>query len=333
LSLGGPELQLGVARRAQFHEVFLAAIEQFHPGHHLRVAAIERLREAQDGRQRAHGVPLLRAESAERGVRPRRRRLAMIARDRRDDFRLLRLETPEIAVLDQIVRVFVMPGVTDVRADIVEQRGEVEPLPLAIGQPMDAARLIEDRQREPRDLVRVLGPVTAALGQLDDAAAPHVRVLPRLGDVLPVALDVIEHQPLAQREVAQGDLGGVEMPQHGVEQDRAGDDEIGAPRIEPRHLHALRDAAGGDVFSQPADLLGRDAEISDFVARAPPIGQRDRSEAQDCSGRANHAIEAGGPDLAKILRELVIDVVDELSLIASRQRVGPHESLGQANDP
>jgi len=123
------------------------------------------------------------------------------------------------------------------------------------------------------------------------------------------------------------------VPQHRVEEHRARHDEVGASRIEPRHLHALGDAAGRDVLAQPAELLGRHAKIPDFVARAPPVGQRDRPEAQDRSRCANHAIEARGADPAKILREFVIKVADEPSLIAFRQRIGPHESLGQPNDP
>ena len=147
--------------------------------------------------------------------------------------------------------------------------------------PCDAARLVEDRQRQPRDLVRVLGPVAAALGQLDDAAAPHVGVLAGLRDVLAVALDVVEHQPFAQREIAQRDLGRLEPLQHGVEQHRAGHDEIGAPRVEARQLHALADAAIGDFFAKAMNLLGRDAQVANLVARAPALGGRDRAEAEN----------------------------------------------------
>jgi hypothetical protein len=43
--MGGPELELGVARCAQFDEIFLAAVVQFDAGHCLRVAAIERFGE------------------------------------------------------------------------------------------------------------------------------------------------------------------------------------------------------------------------------------------------------------------------------------------------
>ena len=95
----------------------------------------------------------------------------MIARDERDHLDLLGLEAAQVAVLDQVVRVLVVPLVADVDADVVQERRVLEPLALAIGQAVHAARLIEERQRQPRDLLRVLGPVAAPLGQLDRRCA------------------------------------------------------------------------------------------------------------------------------------------------------------------
>ena len=166
--MGGPELQLGVPRRAKFDEVFLTAVVQLHARNRLRVTAIERFGEPQNCRQRGHGAALLRAERPEIGVRFFRGRFAVISRDKRDDLRFCRLESAQVAVLDEVVGVLVMPRVADVRADVVQQRRKLQPLALAIGQRVCAARLIEDRERQPRDLARVLGPVAAALGQLDD---------------------------------------------------------------------------------------------------------------------------------------------------------------------
>ena len=74
-------------------------------------------------------------------------------------------------------------------------------------RPWIAARLIEQRDREPRDLLRVLGPVVAALGELEDAAAADVGIAIGLRDLLAVPRDVVEHQPFAQRQIAQRDLG------------------------------------------------------------------------------------------------------------------------------
>ena len=69
LTLGGPELELGVAGRTEFDKIFLAAIVKLDAGHRLRVAAIERLGESEDGGERADGPSLFRAELAEAGVR------------------------------------------------------------------------------------------------------------------------------------------------------------------------------------------------------------------------------------------------------------------------
>ena len=61
----------------------------------------------------------------------------MVAGDERDRFDFVRLEAAEIAVLDQVVRVLVVPLVADVHADVVEDRRVLEPFALAIGQAVD----------------------------------------------------------------------------------------------------------------------------------------------------------------------------------------------------
>lgn len=124
-----------------------------------------------------------------------------------------------------------VPLIADVGADVVKQGAELEPLALTVGQRVNAPRLIENRQRQPRNLLRVFRPVAAALRELDDAAAPHIGVLAGLRDVFAVPLDVIQDEPFAQREVAQRNLARFEMAQHGVQQHGARDDQIGAPRM------------------------------------------------------------------------------------------------------
>ena len=124
----------------------------------------------------------------------------------------------------------------------------------------------------------------------------------------------------------------LEPLQHGVEQNRAGDDEIGAARVEARQLHALADAAIGHLFAEAVNLLGRDAQVANLVARAPAIGGRDGAEAENRSGRADHAVESGALDVAQIFRQLVLDMADELALVASGERIGVDESLGQPDD-
>ena len=116
----------------------------------------------------------------------------MIPCHQREDLDFFRLEASQIAVLDQIVRVFVVTLVTDVHADIVQDRCVLEPLTLAIGQAVDGARLIEQRHRQPGHLLRVFRPVIAPLGQLEDAAPPDVRIAIGLRDLFAMLRNVIQ---------------------------------------------------------------------------------------------------------------------------------------------
>ena len=244
----------------------------------------------------------------------------MVAGDQRDGFDLVGLEAAQIAVLDQVVRVLVVPLVADVDADVVQQGRVFEPLALAVGQAVNAARLVEQRRRQPRDLLRVLGPVVAPLGQLDDAAAADVGIAIGLRDLLAVPRDVVEDQPFAQRQVAERDLGGAEPAEDRVEEDRAGDREVGAPRIEARHAQALLEIERGERLAHAAQLLGGDAAVAQRRAdRTPALGCRDRAEAQDRARRADHAIEAGLRDLVEVVAQLGLDVPHQLALVARRR--------------
>ena len=110
------------------------------------MAAVEALRQAQDGGQGANGSPALPAEVGVAVVVTVGRRPPVIARDERDGVDLVGLEAAQVAVLDQVVRVLVVALVADVDADVVEQRGVFQPLALAIGEPVNAARLVEERR-------------------------------------------------------------------------------------------------------------------------------------------------------------------------------------------
>ena len=94
-------------------------------------------------------------------------------------------------------------------------------------------------ERQPRNLLGVLGGVVAALGQLDHAAPPDVGIPVDLRDLLAVAVDVVEDEPLAQREIAERDVVRPEPPQDRVEQHRACHDDVGAPRLEARQRQPL----------------------------------------------------------------------------------------------
>jgi len=161
------------------------------------VTAIQAFGKAEDRRERSNGRTTAPAELGEAGMTPLWGGLAVIARDERDRFDFVRLESAKVAVLDQIVRVFVMTFVTDVNPDVVKQGGIFQPFALPIGESVDGARLIEERHREARYLAGMLRPVVAALAELDDATPPHVGIAVGLRDLLAVPGDVIEHQAFA----------------------------------------------------------------------------------------------------------------------------------------
>ena len=160
-------------------------------------------------------------------------------------------------------------GIADVAADVVQQRRVLEPFAFFVGQAVDGARLIEERQREAHDLVRVIRVVGAALGQLQRAAAPHVGDVVDLRDLPPVAADVVEHEPFAQRQIAERQLSGAESAEDGVEHDRAGGDEVRTPRIETGNRQPLLEI-----------------EIDDFLAGGSASPRREDSEAPTAACRA-----------------------------------------------
>ena len=147
----------------------------------------------------------------------------------------------------------VMALVADVLADVVEDGGEVEPLAGPVVEAVDLARLVEDRQRQARDLLGVVGGVVAARGQLDDAAAPDVRVALDAFDVHAVAADVVENHALAQRQLAQRQLVGAELTEDRVEKDGARHDQVGAPGVEAGQPEAVPEAQRGEL---PPDAAG-----------------------------------------------------------------------------
>src|SRR4030095_16398109 len=167
----------------------------------------------------------------------------------------------------------------------------------------------------------------------EGAAAADVGNLVDLRDCAAVAPDVIEHQPLAQCEVAQREVLGAQTTQNRVQQHGAADDEIGASWIEPGYREPLLGVEADDLFAQAVDLFGRDPQVAQRGRWPPARGcGGHRAEAQYRSRGADHAIEADGRDLIAVLADLRQDVFRETVLVAARQRVALHETLGEADD-
>ena len=226
----------------------------------------------------------------------------------------------------------VVPLVADVVADVVQQRGVLEPLALAVAEPVHAAQTVEQRQRQPRHLLRVLRLPAAAFGQFERRAAAHVGNLVDLADVLAVALDEVEHQAFAQRQIAQRDVLGVERAQQRVEQHGAGHDQVGAARVERRDLQAPFERQVADQLADLADRLGRHAQVAHLGRRRAGVERGgDRAEREDRARRADDAVVAGVDDVAEIAIDLAADVLEHLALVAAAERVGRDEALRQAD--
>src|ERR1700722_16969190 len=84
--------------------------------------------EGQNRGERPPRAGLPPAQLAEAVVLALRCRLTMIARHERNRLDLVRLEAAQVAVLDEVVRVLVVPLVADVDADVVQNRGVFEPV-------------------------------------------------------------------------------------------------------------------------------------------------------------------------------------------------------------
>ena len=325
-----PQLELRVSCRPHLQQVVVAAIVQLETGDRLAMTANEALGEPQDRRQRPHHAAGPPTQFSESVVTALGGGLAMIPRHERDDVDFVRFETAQIAVLDQIVRVFVVSFVTDMNADVVQHRRILEPLTLAIGETVNRARLIEQSQRQPRHLLRVLGPVIAALGQLDDAAPADIGIPIRLSDLFAVLGDVIEDHSFSEREIAQGDLGCIEPPQQFVQQDDAGDGQIGAPWLESGDAHPLFDVQRDDRLAQAPHLLGRNpAAAQRRVGGTAFRGGDDAADAENRARRADDAVETGANDLIEVFADLLLDVADKFPLVLWRKRIAFDEPLGQ----
>ena len=183
------------------------------------------------------------------------------------------------------------------------------------------------------DLVRVVRPVVAAFGELDDAAAADVRVAFGLDDLLAMAFDVVEDQTFPQRQVAQRDLLRIEPPDDRVEQQRAGHGDVGAARLQPGHAQASLQIEVDELLARAVDLLGGDPPVAQRRSCGTAVlRERHGAETQNGSGCADQAIEAGGHDLVEIAAQARLDVLHQLALVTRRERIALDEALGQTND-
>src|SRR5262245_60373475 len=143
MTLGGPQLELRIARGSNLQQCIVATVVEFHAGDGLRVAAIEILGQAKNRSESFHDLAPFAWKLAEFGVATRRRRAPVVACDLRNRFDLVRLEATEIAVLDQVIRMAMVPFVADVYAGVMQDRRIFEPFAFLVGHAVDRPSPIE----------------------------------------------------------------------------------------------------------------------------------------------------------------------------------------------
>src|SRR6266404_720968 len=229
-----PELELRVVSAgADADPDVLAAAADGDLAYHAEMATVERV-----------GYPQERSQRGDRGAHPVRQLrqllvvvfrsgLAVVARERSDEADLLRVESQELPVHDQIVGMPVMPRVRNVIPDVVQQRRVLEPFALAIAETVAVDGLIEQRDGETRDLLAVPFLEVQPPAEVHHAAPARVGDRLVLLDLAPVPPDEIEHDTLAERPLARDELRQLEPPHDVIEQDRTGHDGVDATPIEP----------------------------------------------------------------------------------------------------
>ena len=276
-----PQFQLGIASRSKLKQCVFFSITQLDVGDRLRMAAVEAFRKPQDRGETTDGFAFVSREAAKPLVLSARFGLTVIPCDEPDELDLVRFEPAQVAVLNQILRMAVMLLVADVNAHIMQEGCILEPLPLPVGQPVRRPRLVEERERQTRNLLGVLRPIVAALTKLDHASPPDVGILIGLSDFLPMAGDVIEDETFPKREIAQRDLLSAKPAEQRVEKNGSGYRQVRAPRIKPRHSKALGQIEMHQATPDAMQLLRAHAPVPKSGAGALVFGGGDSSEAED----------------------------------------------------
>ena len=175
----------------------------------------------------------------------------------------------------------VMPLVADVRADVVKKRTELQPLALARTEVVLVLRGVEQGQRELRHLVRMVSQVTAPLTELDDAAAPHVRVSAGRANVAAVPAHVIENQTLAQRKVAEGDFVRTESIEKRFEKNRPDGREVCSPWIQSGQAKPLLERKRDKAFAQPPQVVRAHQQSAHVVRHGGGAARGNHPQRQD----------------------------------------------------
>ena len=178
----------------------------------------------------------------------------------------------------------------------------------------------------------MLGRVAASLSQSDDTSPTLVGIPVYRRDGAAIAIDVVEHQPFAQREVAEHELFGAKPLEDRVEHDRARDDEIRPAWIEAGQMQALVEIELDEALAQPVNESSRNTPVAQRIgAASPSVRQGEGPEAEDRAGCPDDLIETAAGDRFDTISDLPCDVLHHAPLVTLHEGIGSHESPGQAD--
>src|SRR5215475_836485 len=98
----------------------------------------------------------------------------MVPCDVGDDMNIVDRESSQLAVDDQVVSMLMVLPFIDQVTDVVEDRGVFEPRTCCCTQSMQPLRLIEEAQREARDMQAMHFGCLTAPGQCNDAPPTEI---------------------------------------------------------------------------------------------------------------------------------------------------------------
>ena len=88
-----------------------------------------------------------------------------------------------------------------------------------------------------------------------------------------------------------------------------------------------------DGLAQPPQALGGHAQVAHFLRHAAALdGRRHGAEREDRAGRADHAVETRLDDVIDVAVDLFADELHHLAFVATGDRIGIDEALGQPDD-
>ncbi len=328
-----PELELGIVVGFETKLYGLRVDGAADRAHERGLRSVEAVGDAQDRGEL--GDLLLRFFRGVRELRMAllRRPFPVVAGDERDDVDLFLGEASHVVRRDEVVRVPVVAVSRDVEADVVQDGRVLEKEAVGVGEAVKLAGLVEDREGEPRDVMRVGLGVVAASRELHHAAPSLIGELVDELDAGTILGDVVGDDALAERGLAERRVIRARELEDRAQQHRARDDRIGAPRVEPGELRSIGVRERQELplhFEKGAK--GEHARRA-AAARAVARARREAREREGRPGGERHEIEAHRAHAGDGRFERASHAVAERGHLARARRVGRLPFVAQPEDP